>query len=192
MSQVISIHHYQSFTSNWWLLTHIHGTEFGHPNTFKCPKKNRPSREKDRWILQTFHTTLMSSDMRVIYIKNTTAIHWLFAMDKGYRYLYNMFAWKLFVGYPWGFKLMAVNTYTWNRIWPLGSCRPHVGPMLVPWTLLSGNTFKCPGINGVISFQQAHRWLKHYFKIYLVIGDSVYPTTWFNVADEISSVLVAL
>ena len=30
---------------------------------------------------------------------------------------------------------------TWG---PPGSCRPQMGPMLAPWTLLSGNISKCP------------------------------------------------
>ena len=30
---------------------------------------------------------------------------------------------------------------TWD---PSGSCRPQIGPILAPWTLLSGSTLPCP------------------------------------------------
>ena len=72
---------------------------------------------------------------------------------------------------------------TWG---PSGADRTRVGPMLAPWTLLSGiilmgyGLAKSHGVNGF-----GHHWFRLRFVVYLASNHCMYLHTWQLVIDKI-------
>ena len=70
------------------------------------------------------------------------------------------------------------NSYIWQQLsgptgGPPGSCRPQMGPMLAPWTLLSGNvynvTVKCAGYRSsyrLIDYTLYLAWMSELWSVY--------------------------
>ena len=70
------------------------------------------------------------------------------------------------------------------KLGPPGSCRPQIGPMLTPWTLLSGKRLYCRAAFSIISYtglyySDAHETMVYAMCLYILIDYSI-PRTFFT------------